>query len=189
MISLSYPLSLKPSALWVIGFIALRAMCCFGSEPVYTDLTSKPTLKFELDIQPILTARGCNSGPCHGKARGQNGFALSLLGFDANMDYEAIVKNSRGRRLSVASPNESLLLNKAVGKQPHGGGIRFSETDEDYRLLLDWIQGGVARTTDADPKLLSIAVSTDPHSMIAGQHEMLTVTAKYNNGSDRKSVV
>ena len=185
MISLSYPLSLKPSALWVIGFIALRAMCCFGSEPVYTDATSKPTLKFELDIQPILTARGCNSGPCHGKARGQNGFALSLLGFDANMDYEAIVKNSRGRRLSVASPNESLLLNKAVGKQPHGGGIRFSETDEDYRLLLDWIQGGVVRTTDADPKLLSIAVSPDPHSMIAGQHEMLTVTAKYNNGSSR----
>ena len=157
-------------------------MSCFGSEPATTEVTSKPTLKFELDIQPILTARGCNSGPCHGKARGQNGFALSLLGFDANMDYEAIVKNSRGRRLSVASPHESLLLNKAVGKQPHGGGIRFSETDEDYRLLLDWIQNGVARTTDADPKLLSITVSPDPHSMIAGQHEMLTVTAKYNNG-------
>ena len=160
-------------------------MSCLGSEPDYTEATSKPALKFELDIQPILTARGCNSGPCHGKARGQNGFALSLLGFDANMDYEAIVKNSRGRRLSFASPNESLLLYKAVGKQPHGGGIRFSETDEDYRLLLDWIQGGVARTTDADPKLLSITVAPDPHSLIAGQHEMLTVTAKYNNGLSR----
>jgi len=182
MISLPYPLSAKRSGFWFIGFIAIGAIACFGSEPATTDAASKPTLKFELDIQPILTARGCNSGPCHGKARGQNGFALSLLGFDANMDYEAIVKNSRGRRLSFASPNESLLLNKAVGRQPHGGGIRFSETDEDYRLLLDWIQGGVSRTTDTDPKLLSIAVSPDPHSMIAGQHELLTVTAKYNNG-------
>lgn len=182
MISLPYPLSAKRSGFWFIGFIAIGAIACFGSEPATTDAASKSTLKFELDIQPILTARGCNSGPCHGKARGQNGFALSLLGFDANMDYEAIVKNSRGRRLSFASPNESLLLNKAVGRQPHGGGIRFSETDEDYRLLLDWIQGGVSRTTDTDPKLLSIAVSPDPHSMIAGQHELLTVTAKYNNG-------
>ncbi len=175
----------KLHALWVLGLIAFHALACVGSEPVTTSAVSNAPLKFELDIQPILTARGCNSGPCHGKARGQNGFALSLLGFDANMDYEAIVKNSRGRRLSIVSPQESLLLNKAIGKEPHGGGIRFSEADEDYSLLLNWIQGGVARTTDADPKLLSIEISPDQHSMVAEQQEMLTVTAKYNDGSTR----
>ena len=185
MISLPKPLLANSSALWVIGFIAVHALSVSGAEPDKTDSLLKPTLKFELDIQPILTARGCNSGPCHGKARGQNGFALSLLGFDANMDYEAIVKNSRGRRVSFAAPHESLLLNKAVGKQPHGGGARFSDTDEEFRLLLKWIQDGVARTNDADPKLINIAVSPDPHSMIAGQHEMLTVTAQYNNGTSR----
>ena len=175
----------NPHPLCVFGLIAFHGMVCVGSEPVITDTVSNTALKFELDIQPILTARGCNSGPCHGKARGQNGFALSLLGFDANMDYEAIVKNSRGRRLSIASPHESLLLNKAIGKVPHGGGIRFSEADEDYRLLLNWIQGGVVRTTDMDPKLLSIEISPEQHSMVAEQQEMLTVTAKYNDGSTR----
>ena len=172
-------------ALWVFGWLAFHALACVGSEPVVTNPASNPALKFELDIQPILTARGCNSGPCHGKARGQNGFALSLLGFDANMDYEAIVKNSRGRRLSIASPQESLLLNKAIGKEPHGGGIRFSESDEDYSLLLNWIKGGVARTNDTDPKLMSIEISPEQHSMVAEQQEMLTVTAKYNDGSTR----
>ena len=42
---------------------------------------------FELDVLPILTARGCNQGACHGKARGQNGFQLSLLAFDPDFDY------------------------------------------------------------------------------------------------------
>src|SRR5690606_38766423 len=51
---------------------------------------------FELDIQPILSARGCNSGACHGKARGQNGFQLSLLAFDPDFDYEALTVNARG---------------------------------------------------------------------------------------------
>ncbi len=172
--------------LGVFGFFAITAWTCLASEPESSkDASTASALKFELDIQPILTARGCNSGPCHGKARGQNGFALSLLGFDANMDYDAIVKNSRGRRLSFASPTDSLLLNKAVGKQPHGGGVRFTETDEDYRLLLNWIQGGVARTIDSDPKLVRIALSPDPHPLVAGQLETITVIATYNDGSAR----
>jgi hypothetical protein len=166
------------------------AVVCAGvawaTEPILPEpATNASVRKFELDIQPILTARGCNSGPCHGKARGQNGFALSLLGFDANMDYEAIVKNARGRRLSLASPAESLLLTKATGKQPHGGGVRFSEQDEDYRLLLEWIERGVARTTDADPKLDSISLSPPQHSMQARESEVLKVTAHYSDGTTR----
>src|SRR5437868_11114877 len=63
---------------------------------------------FEADIQPLLTRLGCNAGACHGKARGQNGFALSLLGFDADFDYDALVREGRGRRLFPASPDASL---------------------------------------------------------------------------------
>ena len=104
---------------WTLGWTLTE--CCATEPTNNNDPNANLVRKFELDIQPILTARGCNAGPCHGKARGQNGFALSLLGFDANMDFEAIVKNSRGRRLSIASPTESLLLTKATGKLPHGG--------------------------------------------------------------------
>ncbi len=158
-----------------------------GIEPstVVSSATAGRPLKFELDVQPILTARGCNAGACHGKSRGQNGFALSLLGFDANMDYDAIVKNSRGRRLSPALPGESLLLTKATGQHPHGGGIRFSEGDEEYRLLLEWIASGAQRTTEADPTLTGIEISPPPHSLAAGQTEQLTVTASYSDGTTR----
>ena len=101
------------------------------------------------------------------------------------MDFDAIAKNSRGRRLSTASPSESLLLTKATGKQPHGGGVRFSEFDEDYRLIVDWISGGTLRTTATDPKLVSILASPDPHSLTAGQTESLAITATYSDGSTR----
>ncbi len=170
------------------GILSSATVCVLHAvEPatLTESASSGAALKFELDIQPILTARGCNAGACHGKARGQNGFALSLLGFDANMDYDAIVKNSRGRRLSPAAPRDSLLLVKATGQSPHGGGIRFGDADEEYRLLLDWIASGALRTTTSDPTLTSIAISPPPHALSAGQTEKLTVEATYSDGSTR----
>src|SRR5207247_9597362 len=38
-------------------------------------------ISFANHIVPIFTKLGCNGGGCHGKSGGQNGFALSLLGF------------------------------------------------------------------------------------------------------------
>src|SRR6185295_14808159 len=70
-------------------------------------------VNFELDVLPVLTAAGCNAGACHGKSRGQNGFQLSLLGFDPEFDYGAIVKEAHGRRVFPAAPDNSLLLRKA----------------------------------------------------------------------------
>lgn len=74
---------------------------------------------FENEIQPLLTRYGCNSGGCHGKASGQNGFKLSLFGFDSLADYEEIVDRARGRRVNVATPEQSLLLLKSIGAVPH----------------------------------------------------------------------
>src|SRR4051794_2409235 len=53
-----------------------------------TTRPDRPT--FERDVMPLLTRAGCNAGACHGKARGQNGFQLSLLGFDPESDFAAI---------------------------------------------------------------------------------------------------
>ena len=39
-------------------------------------------ISFPGRIVPIFTKLGCNGGGCHGKAAGQNGFKLSLLGFE-----------------------------------------------------------------------------------------------------------
>jgi hypothetical protein len=141
--------------------------------------------KFELDVQPILTARACNSGPCHGKARGQNGFALSLLAFDAEMDFEAIVTQSRGRRLAPSAPGSSLLLAKATGQLPHGGGVRIEPDSDEYRLLARWIESGTPRVSPEDPVLVGLEITPEPHTLSAGQEEALTVTARYSDGSTR----
>src|SRR6185437_10311042 len=69
-------------------------------------------INFKNQIVPIFTKLGCNSGGCHGKASGQNGFKLSLLGFYPDEDYEFLVKEARGRRLFPSAPGQSLFLLK-----------------------------------------------------------------------------
>src|SRR5919204_537249 len=87
-------------------------------------------INFGNQIVPIFTKLGCNGGGCHGKASGQNGFKLSLLGFEPEVDFDALVKEARGRRLFPAAPDQSLLLLKATGTVAHGGGKRM-EMDSD----------------------------------------------------------
>ena len=103
---------------------------------------SPSAVYFGTEVVPILTKLGCNGGGCHGKAPGQNGFRLSLFGFEPEFDYEAIVKESRGRRLSLAAPDQSLLLAKATATMPHGGGRRLAVDSHDYQILRQWISQG-----------------------------------------------
>jgi hypothetical protein len=119
-----------------------------------------PATSFELDVLPILTARGCNQGACHGKARGQNGFQLSLLAFDPDFDYAALTQQARGRRVFPASPERSLLLQKATATLPHGGGLRLEPGSADYDLLLRWIKDGTPRRVENEPKLVAVEVAT-----------------------------
>src|SRR5688572_13802004 len=95
-------------------FALLSCLAIFASGSAISgqDTTQSPAapVSFERDIQPILTARGCNQGACHGKARGQNGFQLSLLAFDPNFDHSALTQEARGRRVFPAAPDRSLVL-------------------------------------------------------------------------------
>ena len=155
--------------------------------PVSESPITSPALKakFELDIQPILTARGCNSGPCHGKSRGQNGFALSLLGFDSEMDYRSIVTDARGRRVAPATPADSLLLLKATAQLPHGGGKKLQPDSPDYQTLLLWIESGFPRISQSDPTLTQVSISPSPKPLAPGEELNLRVTASYSDGSTR----
>ena len=118
-----------------------------------------PQINFPNQIVPIFTKLGCNSGGCHGKASGQNGFKLSLLGFEPGEDYEHLVKEARGRRLFPAAPDRSLLLTKPINAIPHGGGQRLDRDSLEYRLLKRWISQGMPYGKDTDPKVASIEVS------------------------------
>ncbi len=147
---------------------------------------AKSDINFELDVMPILTVAGCNGGPCHGKSRGQNGFQLSLLGFDADFDFNAIVKQARGRRVQPSAPEQSLLLLKAAGIVPHGGGVKLAPDGESYAMLKRrWIALGMPRTKATDPKLVGIEVTPRDRILPAKSREQLKVTAKYSDGSQR----
>lgn len=97
---------------------------------------------FAQDVVPILTRAGCNTGACHGKADGQNGFHLSLFGYDPEGDHQAVTRDAGGRRLTRLDPARSLLLEKATGRVPHGGGPRVLKGSPEYRTLLGWIESG-----------------------------------------------
>ena len=92
-------------------------------------------LSFTNDIIPILSRYRCNTSGCHGKAEGQNGFKLSVFGFDPLADYRAITMEARGRRVFPASPHKSLLVQKMSGDLPHGGGVLIPPSRAEYRKI------------------------------------------------------
>jgi hypothetical protein len=143
------------------------------------------TVDFENDVQPLLTRYGCNSGGCHGKASGQNGFKLSLFGFDNQADYEEIVLHARGRRINVAIPEQSLLLLKSIGAVPHGGGTRFAPTSEAYNLLRQWIYDGAPAASPAAPRLITIRVEPQERLMQSGEQVPLRVLATYSDQNEK----
>ena len=105
--------------------------------------TPRP-VSFRSDIQPILTKAACNSGGCHGKAEGQNGFKLSVFAFDDDFDHDSITRHGRGRRINIASPASSLLLKKATGLLPHGGGRKVPVDGLWHHQLQRWIAEGAS---------------------------------------------
>ena len=142
-------------------------------------------VNFELDVMPVLASAGCNSGACHGKQRGQNGFQLSLLGFDADFDFQAIVQEARGRRVFPAAPEESLLLRKAAQRVPHGGGKRLDPDGLQYEVIRRWIAQGMPRRGADDPVLLGIDLSPPGRLLESREQQQITVTARYSDGSTR----
>ena len=156
--------------------------------PILALLAAAPAdrpVTFERDVQPALTRAGCNAGACHGKARGQDGFALSLLAFDPDYDYRAIVKEGFGRRVSTADPGNSLLLLKATGEVPHGGGSRLTKGSPKYDLIRRWVAAGAPRTPKDAPTLARVTL--DPARVVAafGQEMSLRVVAHYSDGSEQ----
>ena len=147
-------------------------------------LRAETAVSFVNEVVPILTKQGCNGGACHGKAVGQNGFKLSLFGFEPDEDYEHLVLEQRGRRVVPSAPEESLLLTKGAALVPHGGGRRLEPGKPAYETLRRWIGQGMPDdgADSARPRLLGITVSPDARLMATGDTQKLTVTARFSNG-------
>lgn len=141
------------------------------------------SVTFERDIQPILTRAGCNAGACHGKAGGQNGFQLSILGYDPASDFNAIARDDGGRRVLRTVPEDSLVLQKATAAIPHGGGERFDPSSEFYQTFRQWIVAGLPRTPDDAPTLESVTVEPAERRLLPEESFDLRVTARFSDGS------
>jgi hypothetical protein len=160
----------------------------FGDKVVKVPITTASCdvnlpINFPNQIVPIFTKLGCNSGGCHGKASGQNGFKISLLGFEPDVDYNALVKEARGRRLFPAAPDSSLLLLKASGGMAHGGGKRMEVGSDEYRLIRRWIAAGMPFGEKSDPVVTRISVTPEHRVLTRNNHQQFAVYAHYSDGT------
>jgi hypothetical protein len=143
-------------------------------------------VSFKRDVMPVFLRAGCNVGGCHGAARGKDGFRLSLFGFDPDGDHYRLTRELNGRRVNLALPHDSLLLEKAAGKVPHTGGAKFKEGDEYYQTIVRWLEADAPNDPPAVPLPVSMEVFP-PGGVLDGKGEKqrLVVRAKYSDGTDR----
>ena len=150
------------------------------------DAEESAPVSFVNDVVPVLTKAGCNMGVCHAKAGGgQNGFQLSLLGFEPTEDYQSLVTEGRGRRLALTVPERSLVLRKASGQTPHGGGVRLPRESEGYALVKRWIEEGARFSIGDEPELESVEVEPRRAVVAMNGRQQLKAVASYSDGSVR----
>ena len=150
------------------------------------DAAAERPISFKLDVMPVFARAGCNSGSCHGAARGKDGFRLSLFGYDPDGDYHRLTREVAGRRINLALIHESLLLEKATGKVPHTGGKRFAGESELYATLTRWLDAGAPQDPPDLPKLTGVDLYP-PGGVLDGEgaEQRMVLRARYSDGTDR----
>lgn len=152
----------------------------------YAPLTAAEQLTFLKDVMPVINKAGCTSGPCHGAAKGKNGFKLSLRGYDPQFDYEALLYDVSGRRFNRADPARSLMLAKPTMQVPHGGGLRIEAGSRYYNIILEWLRTGAPYGDPAKDKVVKLEVSKSEFFFDQpGGKEKIRTIAHYADGSTR----
>ncbi|HEX8199964.1 MAG TPA: DUF1549 and DUF1553 domain-containing protein, partial [Isosphaeraceae bacterium] len=177
---------------WPVADGTTQLTVAFGGQTAVVPVTvaqatAQPPVSFRLDVMPVFMKAGCNTGSCHGAARGKDGFRLSLFGFDPDGDYQRLTREMSGRRINLAVPTDSTVLEKATGSVTHTGGQRFDVASELYQTIHSWIAAGAPRD---DPSQLPTVVGVDlyPQAAVldgAGSTQQMTVRARYSDGTDR----
>ncbi len=149
-------------------------------------LSAEEPVTFLRDVAPILNKASCTSGPCHGAAKGKNGFKLSLRGYDPQFDYQALLYDLSGRRFNRAQPERSLMLAKPAQQIPHGGGLRFETDSAYYKTIYNWIAQGVPYGDAAKDAVTALEVEPKDMAMPQpGEKSQIKVTARFADGQTR----
>ncbi len=170
------------------GIVTVRAKLAdsVASTKITLEPRSTRPWDFAEDVVPILTRVGCNTGSCHGKADGQNGFHLSLFGYDPAGDFQALARADGQRRISRLVPEESLVLAKASGRVAHGGGPRLLAGSPEYRTVLDWIRDGAPeRRGKGHGAIVKLIVDPAAVNLPEPGTRQLRVLAEYADGHRR----
>jgi hypothetical protein len=147
--------------------------------------SSEVSVRFSPDVISVFTIKGCNSSGCHGSPAGQNGFKLSLFGYDVAADHEMVVRKYDGRRVDIADPEKSLLLRKPLFDVPHGGGRLMTRESEEYRTLVQWLRQG-ARLESNGARLTRLEMYPAEHALTgAGAKMRFVVIGRLSDGATR----
>ena len=143
-------------------------------------------ISFKMDVMPVFMKAGCNSGGCHGASSGKDGFHLSLFGYDPDGDYYRLTQENVGRRINLALPEESLLIEKGLGAVPHTGGERFKADSELCHTLVRWLKSGAPKDGPNVARVVGLEIMPT-EAVLEGSNttHRLTVRAKYSDGADR----
>ena len=168
-----------------------QVVVTFEGQSVNVPLTVKQAavdrpVSFKLDVMPVFLRAGCNTGSCHGSARGKDGFNLSLFGFDADGDYERLTRAQATRRINLAVPEDSLMLTKSLGAVQHTGGQLMHKGDQLHSPILRWLEAGAPE--DAADVAKPVSLELYPKNMVLqgdGASQQMVARAKYSDGSDR----
>ena len=150
-----------------------------------TGFATTRAIDFKTEIEPMLSRMGCNAGGCHGKASGQNGFKLSLFGFDAAFDHEAITHEALRPASLPRRPGPEF----APAQGDRAGAARRRQADERGQR---GIQAGAALDRGRRPAsapnaalVTRLHVTPGDQTLKPGQEQQLAVTAEYSDGSRR----
>jgi hypothetical protein len=163
--------------------LASIAMGLVAADAPPTGERSAPS--FVNDVVPVLARLGCNSGGCHGKLAGQNGFKLSLRGDAPELDHLAITRDAKGRRIAKSRPRESLLLAKPLMRVPHQGGLKLKAGSPEYQTLLAWIAAGTPGPTGKESVVTKLIIEPAAATYEPGRSIALKVMATDSAGTSR----
>jgi hypothetical protein len=151
-----------------------------------TEPTTPRPVSFKLDVMPVFMKAGCNTGSCHGSARGQDRFMLSLFGYDPEGDHHRITREQGTRRINLAIPEESMLVEKAIGAVPHSGGKLFAKDSQHWKTLVHWLRDGANKDPEDIAKPSNIELFP-PSALLEGNGatQQMTVLAHYSDGTTR----
>ena len=150
---------------------------------------TEETPEFRRHVVPLFSKLGCNMRSCHGSFQGQNGFRLSLFGFEPELDRQELLEaddlsEGDGPRANLAMPELSLLLRKPTSEDEHEGGQRMKVESWQYNVFRAWIADGAKFDPEHDSKLVRFELQ--PSELVVtdrGQTQTVQAVAWFDDGT------